>query len=50
MGNVALPRKIKVKYPGMHLHRGLIWAKHIKAKENQINLEAKQMHWLLRRR
>jgi hypothetical protein len=34
----------------MHLDRRLTWAKHIKSKRKQLNLKAKQMHWLLRRR
>jgi hypothetical protein len=33
----------------MNLNRRLIWAKQNKTKRNQLNLKAKQMHWLLRR-
>jgi hypothetical protein len=33
----------------MHLDRRLTRAKHIKAKRKQLNLKAKQMHWLLGR-
>jgi hypothetical protein len=50
MGNVALPQKYEVKYLGMHLDRRLTWAKHIKSERNQLNLKAKQMHWLIGRR
>jgi hypothetical protein len=50
MGNVVLPQKNDVKYLGMHLHRKLTWAKHIKTKRKQLNLNAKQMNWLLGRR
>jgi hypothetical protein len=32
-----------------HLDRKLTWAKHIKTKRKQLNLKAKQMHWLLGR-
>jgi hypothetical protein len=49
MGNVALPQKKEVKYLGMHLDRRLTWAKRIKSKRKQLNLKAKQMHWLLAR-
>jgi hypothetical protein len=38
------PRKM-----GMHRDRRLTWAKHIKTKRKQLNLRAKQMHWLLKR-
>jgi hypothetical protein len=38
-----------VKYLGMHLDKRLKWAKHIKTKRKQLNLKAKQMHWLLGR-
>jgi hypothetical protein len=38
-----------VKYLAMHLDRRLTWAKHIKTKRKQLNLKAKQMHWLLGR-
>jgi hypothetical protein len=47
MGNVDLPQKNEVKYLGMHLDRRLTWTKHIKTKLKQLNLRAKQMHWLL---
>jgi hypothetical protein len=50
MGTVALPQKIEVKYLCMHLDRWLIWAKYIKTKRKQLNLKAKQMHWLFGRR
>jgi hypothetical protein len=50
MGSVDLPQKNEVKYLGMHLDRRLTWAKHIKTKRKQLNLKAKQMHWLLGRR
>jgi hypothetical protein len=36
-----------VDYLGMHLDERKIWAKHIKTKGKQLNLKAKQMHWLL---
>jgi hypothetical protein len=49
MSSVDLPQKNGGKYLGMHLHRRLTWAKHIKAKRKQLNLTAKQMHWLLGR-
>jgi hypothetical protein len=35
---------------GMRLDRRLTWAKHIRTKREQLNLKAKQMHWLLGRR
>jgi hypothetical protein len=47
MGDVALPQKNVVKYLGVHLDRRLTWAKHIKAKRNQLNLKVKKMYWLL---
>jgi hypothetical protein len=47
MGDVALPQKNDVKYLGVHLDRRLTWAKHIKAKRNQLNLKVKRMYWLL---
>jgi hypothetical protein len=47
MGSVRLPQKNEVKYLGMHLGRRLTWAKHIKPRRKQLNLKAKQMHWLL---
>jgi hypothetical protein len=50
MGSVDLPQKNEVKYLGMHLDRRLTWTKHIKRKRKQLNLKAKQMHWLLGRR
>jgi hypothetical protein len=50
IGSVDLPQKNEVKYLAMHLVRRLTWAKHIKTKRKQLNLEAKQMHWLLGRR
>jgi hypothetical protein len=50
MGNVYLPQKNEVKYLGMHLDRRLTWAKHIRTKRKQLNLKAKQMHWLPGRR
>jgi hypothetical protein len=50
MGNVDLPQKNEAKYLGMHIDRRLTWAKHIKPKIKQLNLKAKQMHWLLGRR
>jgi hypothetical protein len=31
----------EVKYMGMHLDRRLTWAKRIKAKRNQLNLQMK---------
>jgi hypothetical protein len=46
MGNVDLPQKNEVKYLGMHLDGRLTWAKHIKTERKQLNLKAKQMHWL----
>jgi hypothetical protein len=49
MGNVYLPQKNEVKYLGMHLDRRLTWSKHIKSKRKQLNIKAKQMHWLLGR-
>jgi hypothetical protein len=42
MGDVALPQKNKMKYLGMHLDRRLTWAKHIKAKINQLNPKVKK--------
>jgi hypothetical protein len=50
MNSVDLPQKNEVKYLGMHLDRRLTWAKHIKTKRKQLNLKAKQTHWLLGRR
>jgi hypothetical protein len=50
MGNIAPPQKNEVKYLGMHLDTRLTWAKHIKTERKQLNLKAKQMHWLLGRR
>jgi hypothetical protein len=47
MGNVDLPQKSEVKYLGMHLNRRRTWAKHIKTKRKQLNIKAKQIHWLL---
>jgi hypothetical protein len=42
MGDVALPQKNDVKYLGVHLDRRLTWARHIKAKRNQLNLKVKK--------
>jgi hypothetical protein len=47
MGNIALPKNKEVRYLGVHLYRRLIWAKHIKAKRNQLNLKVEKMYWLL---
>jgi hypothetical protein len=47
MGNVDLPQKNEVKTLGMHLDRRLTWAKYIESKRKQLNLKAKQIHWLL---
>jgi hypothetical protein len=44
MDNVVLSQKNEVKYLGMHLHKRLTWAKHIKSKRKQLNVEAKQMN------
>jgi hypothetical protein len=50
MSSVDLPQKNGEKYLGVHLDRRLTWAKYIKTKRKQLNLKAKQIHWLLRRR
>jgi hypothetical protein len=50
MGSVDIPQKNEVKYLSMYLERRLTWAKHVKTKRKQLNLTAKQMHWLLGRR
>jgi hypothetical protein len=44
MGNVALPQKNEVIYYiwVCHLDRRLTWAKHIRAKRNQLNLKVKR--------
>jgi hypothetical protein len=49
MGSVHVPQKGEVKYLSIHLYRRLTWAEHIKTKRKQLNLKAKQMHWLLGR-
>jgi hypothetical protein len=38
MGNVDLPQKNEAKYLCMDLNRRLTWAKHIKSKRKQLNL------------
>jgi hypothetical protein len=48
MGNVDLPTQKEVEYLNNHLDGRLLWAKHNKIHRNQLNLIAKQMHWLLR--
>jgi hypothetical protein len=50
MGNVALPRRNEVKYWRMRLDRRMRYANRIKTKRKQLNVRAKQMHWLLGRR
>jgi hypothetical protein len=42
MGSAAQPQKIEVKYLDIHLDRRLTWAKHIKAKRNQLNVKVKR--------
>jgi hypothetical protein len=37
MSDVDLPQKNEVKCLGMHLHRRLTWAKHIKTKKKDLN-------------
>jgi hypothetical protein len=49
IGNVVLPQNNEAKYLDMHLDRRLTWAKHIKAKRNQLNSKVKKMYWLLGR-
>jgi hypothetical protein len=49
MGDADLPQKNEGKYLGMYLDRRMTWAEHIKTKRKQLNLKAKQMHWLLGR-
>jgi hypothetical protein len=49
MNNVVLPHVKEVKYLGMHLHRRLTWAKHIKMIRKQLNLKFRKMYWLLGR-
>jgi hypothetical protein len=50
MANICQPPPPKKKRSGAHASdRRLTWEKHIKIKRNQLNLKAKQMHWLLGR-
>jgi hypothetical protein len=41
--------EIKSEIPGHASRERLKWAKHIKTKRKQLDLKAKQMHWLLGR-
>jgi hypothetical protein len=41
MGNASLQQE-KVKFLVMHLDRRLMWAKHIKIRRNQLDIQAKQ--------
>lgn len=48
LGNVAtIPPNKEVKYLGMYFDRSLTWTEHIKARRNQLNLQEKQLYWLL---
>jgi hypothetical protein len=50
ISNHLIPVKNEVKYLGLYLDEKLTWKPHIKAKRRQLDLQIKNIYWLLNRK
>jgi hypothetical protein len=50
INNFLIPIKQEAKYLGLHLDQKLSWQTHIKSKRRQLELNVRNMNWLINRK